>query len=89
MFADSGNRRLYAFDSIAGQKTGAVNVAGASRTIEFNPVGRSQYPASFTYSLETVWHGAVVTFNNEPIYPTTGNAGLWALVEYPPTVAVS
>lgn len=89
MFTDSGNVKLYAFDSIAGQKTGALNVAGASRIIEFNPVGRSQYPASFTYSFETVWHGAVVTFNNEPIYPTTGNIGLWALVEYPPMVAVS
>jgi hypothetical protein len=89
MFTDSANRELYAFDNIAGQMTGALNVLGTSRAIEFNPVGRSVYPAAFTYPLEVTWHGAVATFNSEPIYPTTGNVGLWVLVECPPTIAVT
>jgi hypothetical protein len=89
MFRDNANEKLYLLDSIAGQKTGGVNVAGVSRVIEFNPVGRSQFPAAFTYSLDVVWHGAVVTFNGEPIYPTVGDVGLWVLVEHPPVVAVS
>jgi hypothetical protein len=89
MFRDNANQKLYLLDSIAGQKIGGVNVVGTNRVIEFNPVGRSQFPATFTYSLDTVWHGAVVTFNGEPIYPTAGNAGLWTLVEHPPMVAVS
>lgn len=89
LFTDSENKMLYTFDSIAGQKTGAINViAGTQRVIEYDPVGRSQYSASFTYSLDETWHGAVVTFNNEPIYPTSGNIGLWVMAEYPPTVAV-
>jgi len=90
MFTDDANRKLYIFDKIAGQKTGALNVISASRTIQFNPVARSQYPASFTYPLDATWHGAVVTFENEPIYPSSGgNIGLWVIVEYPPIVAVS
>lgn len=55
-------------------------------TIELNPVERFQ--ASFTYALDIIWHGAVVTFEDEPIYPSSGNIGLWIIVEYPPTVAV-
>jgi len=89
MFTDEANRKLYIFDKIAGQKTGALNVISSSRTIEFNPLARSQYPASFTYPLDVTWHGAVATFVNEPIYPTSGNIGLWVMVERPPTVAVS
>jgi hypothetical protein len=89
MFRDNANEQLYLLDSIAGQKTGGVNIASASRVIEFNPVGRSQFPAAFTYSLDVTWHGAVATFNGEPIYPTAGNVGLWVLVEHPPVVAVS
>jgi hypothetical protein len=91
MFTDSANQKLYIFDNIAGQKTGALNVISSSRTIEFNPLARSQYPASFTYPLDVTWHGAVVTFNNDPnntIYPTSGNIGIWAIVEYPPTVVI-
>jgi hypothetical protein len=89
MFADSANRKLYTFDGIAGQKTGAINVISSGRVIEVNPVGRSQYPASFVYSLDMAWHGVVATFNGEPIYPTTGTVGLWVIMEYPPTVAVA
>jgi len=88
MFRDDANRKLYRFDSIAGQKTGALNVISASRTIEVNPVGRSAYPASFTYALDATWHGALVTFSNDPIYPSSGNIGLWVTVESPPSVAV-
>ncbi len=88
MFPDSSNLKLYAFDSIAGDKTGALNVISGSRTIEFNPVAR--FDTSFTYPLDVTWHGAVVTSNGEPIYPNSGgNIGLWVIVEYPPTIEIS
>ncbi len=90
MFTDDANRKLYTFDSVAGQKTGALNVLSPSRTIEYNPIARSQYPAAFTTPLDVAWHGAVVTFNNDPanpIYPTSGNIGLWVMVENPPKIS--
>jgi hypothetical protein len=90
MFTDSANQELYVFDSIAGQKTGALNIVTyGGQFIEFSPVGRASYPASFQSSLDVTWHGAVATFNSDPVYPTVGNAGLWVMVEAPPTVAVS
>jgi hypothetical protein len=90
MFRDSANQKLYVFDSIASQKTGALNIiTSGGQFIEFSPVGRASYPASFQSPLDVAWHGAVVTFNSDPIYPTTGTAGLWVMVEAPPTVEVS
>jgi hypothetical protein len=89
MFRDNSNGKLYVFDGIAGQKTGGLNVISSGRIIEFDPVGRSQYPATFACSLDIAWHGAVFTFNGEPIYPTVGNIGLWVLAEQPPTIAVN
>ncbi len=88
MFTDAANRMLYRFDSIAGQKTGGLNVLSGSRTIEVSPVAQPAYPATFTSALEATWYGAVVTFKDNPIYPSLGNIGLWATVESPPTVAV-
>jgi len=85
MFTDADNQNLYVFDSIAGNKTGALNVLSSG--IEFNPVER--YAADFTYPLDVTWHGAVVTFNGEPIYPSSGDAGLWVMVEHPPSVTVN
>ena len=96
MFTDNSNMKLYTFDSIPpGQKRGALDVTndenywGERRvTIEFNPVAQSQ--ASFTYPHDVTWHGAVVTFEDEPIYPSSGgNIGLWVIVEHPPVIAVS
>jgi len=92
MFTDNANQKLYIFDKIAGQKIGALNVLSSSRTIEFNPVNRNQ--ASFMYPLDVTWHGAVVTFNNDPNntiypYPASGKFGLWVMVEHPPIVAVN
>jgi hypothetical protein len=88
MFTDDANRELYGFDSIAGGKTGALNIiTSGGRFIEYNPVGRASYPASFLTSLDVAWHGAVVTFSNEPIYPTSGTSGLWVMVENPPAVS--
>jgi hypothetical protein len=40
------------------------------------------------YPLDVTWHGAIVTFTTEPIYPTSGTIGLWVIAKYPPTVAV-
>lgn len=87
MMTDQGNRNLYAFDPIANAKTGALNIVSSSRTIELDPVRR--FSASFTYALDLAWIGAVVTFNGTPIYPTSGNIGLWIIAEYPPTITVS
>lgn len=87
MFTDNANRKLYNFDKIAGSKTGALNVISASRVVEFNPVERTS--ASFQYAMDITWCGAVVNFANQPIYPGSGNVGLWVMVEAPPTVAVS
>jgi hypothetical protein len=73
----SSSQRLYEVQVQTSQKQVAI---------EFDPVNR--YQASFTYSLDVTWHGAVPMFMNEPIYPTVGNIGLWVIVEYPPTLAV-
>jgi len=87
MFTDSANQKLYVFDSIADEKTGALNVIGSERVVEFNPVER--YEASFTTPLDVTWQGAVVTFEDEPIYESSNETGLWVMVEHPPIIAVS
>ena len=93
MFTDVANQKLYAFDAIAGNRTGALNVtSGASSgKIELLPVTR--YPASFDYALDVTWYGAVATFDSTrtPIYKMQGSTptGLWITVEYPPTITVT
>ncbi len=89
MFTNNANQQLYAFDN-ATIKTGALNVVGTSRTIELLPVIRS--PVQFTSALDMAWFGAVVTFDGgNPIYKVQGGSktGLWVIVEYAPTIAVS
>ncbi|MGQ9460207.1 MAG: discoidin domain-containing protein [Candidatus Bathyarchaeaceae archaeon] len=76
--SNSSSQRLYEVQ---------VEVQERQTTIEFNPVER--YQVSFQYPLDITWSGAVVTFEDEPIYPTSGTTGLWVLVEHPPTVTVS
>ena len=81
--------RLYSRSTSSSQRLWEIQVrTGVEKqaTIEVNPVAR--YSASFTYPLDVTWHGAVATFVNEPIYPTSGNIGIWAIDEYPPTVSV-
>jgi len=89
-FRNEANEKLYVFDSIAGSKTGAITVNGASRTIELLPVTR--FPVQFTSALDVSWCGAVATFDSTclPIYGSiSGTAtGLWTLAEYPPAVSV-
>jgi len=90
MFTDEANKKLYAFDPIAGSKTGALDVNAGAGTIQLAPVKMAQ--ANFTYALDVTWHGAVVTCDGTtPIYQEEGGikTGLWMLVEYPPTVTVS
>jgi uncharacterized protein (UPF0333 family) len=90
MFTDSSNHNLYTFDAIAGNKTGAVRTDATAKIIEILPVTLT--PANFTYALDTIWYGAVVTFDGTtPIYKENGSikTGLWMFVEYPPTVTVS
>ena len=92
MFTDSSNLKLYTFDSIAGNKTGALSVTTDEEevTIEFNPVTQGLASVSpFKDELDVTWHGAVVTFEGEPIYQSSDKTGLWVIVEHPPVVAVS
>jgi len=90
MFTDSANQRMYAFDAIAGTRTGALKADSANRGIELMPVTNS---TQFTYALDIAWCGAVATFDSSrtPIYKIQGSTptGLWILVEYPPTVTVT
>jgi len=78
---NSANRRLYEVQ---------VEVQEGRETIEFNPVeSQLAHPASFTTPLDVTWHGAIVTFEDEPIYQSSDETGLWVMVESPPIVAVS
>jgi hypothetical protein len=91
MFTSTANQRLYAFDSVAGNPTGALRTdAGSNELLELLPVTPSA-PVQFTYPLDITWQGAVVTFDNTmPIYTSQGGVptGLWILVEYPPEFTV-
>ena len=89
MFTDNANKNLYAFDTIAGSKTGALRV-NSDRSIELLPVIRFQ--VQFKYALNVAWYGAVVTFDaTTPIYEVAGGkqTGLWITVEHPPTMTVA
>ncbi len=87
MFTDNANQKLYTFDSI-GNAAGALDIETSTKTIELLPVASGT--ASFTYALDVIWHGAVVTFDDTtPIYRDSDGTGLWILVEYMPTIMVS
>ena len=89
MFTDSSNQKLYYFDTLAANKTGALNVSTSTKDIMFAPVTRTTL-YNFTSALDITWNGAVVTFDaTTPIYNTGNRTGLWIIVEYPPTVAVT
>jgi hypothetical protein len=89
MFTDNANQWLYAFDTIAGQATGAIKANSAGKRIELLPVS-SLASASFKTALDVTWHGAVVTFKDTtPIYNNGDGTGLWMIAEYPPAVTVS
>lgn len=90
VFRSSANQQLYVFDSMAGDKTGALKVDGATRTIELLPVKR--FPVAFTSALDVSWFGAVATFDgSRPIYASESGKqiGLWITVEYPPTMTIT
>jgi len=91
MFTDLQNKRLYAFDLIAGQPTGALNANPATPLIQLLPVTLAS--ASFTYAYDITWVGAVATFDGTtPVcnfYDGTTPMGLWILAEYPPTLTVT
>ena len=87
MFTDEANRMLYTFDNST-SKTGALKVDSTARTIELLPITMSS--RSFTSAKDVIWYGAVVTFDGTtPIYDSSNNSGLWIIVEYPPTIAVT
>jgi hypothetical protein len=91
MFTNTTNQNLYLFDSMAGDKTGALNVLSSG--IEFNPVddGLNHPVTDYTDALDVSWWGAVVTFDGEPIYTSSANdhVGLWVMAEHPPSVTVN
>jgi hypothetical protein len=87
MFTNDSNQKLYTFDSIAGNDTGALN-ADPSGAISLLPVTAT--PASFNNSMDIIWYGAVVTFDGTtPIYNNSDQTGLWTLVEHPPIITPS
>jgi hypothetical protein len=94
MFTDTSNIKLYAFDSIAGNPTGAIrtNSAPSPKTIELMPVLLRQINP-FRSALDIAWKGAIATFDSPstPIYylNATKPAGLWILVEYQPQITVT
>ena len=91
MFTDSCNNKLYYFDSLTTNKTGTLKVSDSTKDIMFAPVTLTTL-YNFTSALDITWNGAVVTFDaTTPIYTlNSGNGtGLWIIVEYPPTVAVT
>jgi hypothetical protein len=91
MFTDSCNNKLYYFDTLTANKTGTLKVSNGTKDIMFAPVALTTL-YNFTSALDITWNGAVVTFDaTTPIYTlNSGNAtGLWIIVEYPPTVAVT
>ena len=90
MFTASANQELYAFDKMANTFTGALYISNSTPSdIELDPV-TSAGPVSFKTALDLTWYGSVATFNGaNPIYATSGNSGLWPLVEQPPSVAIT
>ena len=93
MFTDSSNFKLYTFDN-ATIKTGALVVEkqqldDSDGYIKVNPIEQSLSSVTFGTSKDVTWHGAVVTFNGEPIYRSSDDGGLWVMVEHPPIVTVN
>jgi hypothetical protein len=91
MFTDKDTQRLYTFNSIAGQSTGALNVAVSSPLIELVPVDLVQ--VQFTYAYDITWCGAVATFDGTTpicsLYDGTTPTGLFLLAEAPPTLTLT
>jgi hypothetical protein len=88
MFTDDSNQKLYTFDSIAGNKTGALSADASNRAIGLMPVTTTQ--AKFNNSMNVIWYGAVVTFDGTtPIYNNSDKTGLWMLMERPPIINAS
>ncbi|WGM89133.1 MAG: discoidin domain-containing protein [Candidatus Bathyarchaeum tardum] len=80
---------LRSLSTSSSQRLYEVRVATQERMgiIEFNPVEVYQV-TDFDDALDITWYGAVVTFDEEPIYPESGINGLWVMVAHPPTVSM-
>jgi hypothetical protein len=92
LFTDTSNIRLYAFDSIAGNPTGALRTSTSSRTIELDPVAlRTVTP--FRSPMDITWKGLIATFDSPstPVYYLNAGkpAGLWILAEFQPQITVT
>ncbi len=93
MFTDSANQNLYVFDSMTHNVTGSLQANSTMSTIQLLPVTTSLLNSSTTLNpgiQDITWYGAVATFGGTtPIYNNSDQTGLWMIVEYPPTVAVT
>ncbi len=92
LFTDTSNILLYAFDSIAGNPTGALRTNSSSKMIELDPVSlRTVNP--FRSAMDITWKGAIATFDSPstPVYYLNGGkpAGLWILAEFQPQIIVT
>ena len=91
MYTDTQNIKLYTFDSISGQSTGALSPNVSLSQIELLPVTLSS--VSFTYAYDVTWQGAVATFDGQTplcsLYDATTPCGLYILAEFPPTLTVT
>jgi hypothetical protein len=92
LFTNTSNILLYAFDSIAGNPTGALRTNSTSKTIELDPVSlRTVSP--FKSAMDITWKGAIATFDSPstPVYYLNGGkpAGLWILTEFQPQIFVT
>jgi len=75
----SSQQKLYEVD---------VETVETRGTVEFNPVELDTV-YDFQSAKDVTWYGAVVAFDDEPIYPESGNVGLWVMVEHPPAVTIN
>lgn len=93
LFTNTSNILLYAFDSIAGNPTGALKTDTSSGgKIELDPVSlRTVNP--FRSAMDITWKGAIATFDSPstPVYYLNGGkpAGLWILAEFQPQIIVT
>jgi hypothetical protein len=92
LFTDTSNILLYAFDSIAGNPTGALKTDTSSKIIELDPVSLLTV-TPFTSAMDITWKGAIATFDSSstPVYYLNAGqpAGLWILAEFQPQITVT
>jgi hypothetical protein len=88
MFNDQTNTQMYYFDNQT-SKTGGLDVIPTSNVTELDPVKQYQTMDFHAQPFEITWTCAVVTFYNTTPICKDSASGLWIIVEYPPTLAIT